>query len=344
MNMREDIEMTALPRIAVIGCGGTIATLADDPLDTIDYPEFGERVDVGTVLARVPETERFARIHAVPFRAVGSSAVGPAEWLELRETIDALPGEIDGVVVLHGTATIEETAYFLHLCLRSTRTVVLVGSQRPLNVVSSDAAMNLIGALRVAASPAARQRGVLVVLNDEIHCARDVVKTSNYRLQTFASPLYGPLGYVEGDEVHVKRASLRKHAPDTAFTGQHAPPLSPAALPRVDVVYSVAANDGALIDAACAAGAAGIVCAGLAPGLPTPGERAALLRARARGVQIVQSSRAHSGQIAAARRFLREHDLLGGDDLTPQKCRVLLMLGIAAGFDTDALSTLFATH
>jgi len=332
-------RIEALPEIALIGCGGTISTLAADPLDTIDYPETGERLDVGAVLERVPLAGRFARIRALPFRATGSSAFGPTEWQDLRAAIEAVAPTVHGVVVLHGTATIEETAFFLHMTLRTSTPVVLVGSQRPLNVVSSDAAMNLLAALRVAGSPAARGHGVLVVLNDEIHSARDVVKTSNYRLHTFASPLYGPLGYVEGDGAYFARRSLRRHAPDSAPAAWQ--PDTP--LPRVDVVYSAAGNDGALIDAACAAGARGIVCAGLAPGLPSPAERQALLRARERGVAVVQTSRAHSGTIPA-RRWLAEHGIVAGNDFTPQKCRILLMLGIALGYDTDGLRELFATH
>jgi L-asparaginase len=178
-----------------------------------------------------------------------------------------------------------------------------------------------------------------VVLNDGIHCARDVVKTSNYRLETFASPLYGPRGYVEPDGIHLNRALVRRHAPDTDVSSW-SPEMS---LPRVDVVYSCAGTDGALIDAACQAGAKGIVSIGLAPGLPTPAETAALKRAMQTGVYLVQTSRAHSGYVPR-RKYLRENRILSGDDLSPAKCSVLLMLGLTQSDKFEFLEELFATH
>ena len=152
---------------------------------------------------------------------------------------------IAGFVIPHGTATLEETAFFFNLTLACKQPVVLVGAQRPASGLGTDAGMNLVNALRVAGSPAARGKGVLVVLNDEIHAARDVVKTSTYRLQTFRSADYGALGHADGDGVHFYRAPFGAHMPDTPFAM-----LELAALPRVDIVYSYAGADGALVDAA----------------------------------------------------------------------------------------------
>jgi L-asparaginase len=331
--------MKPLPRIAVIGCGGAISSQASDTLDVTDYPEHGSKLDVEQVLARIPESASIATLVPVRFRAAGSSSFGPAEWAELRTLIETVAADVEGVVVLHGTATLEESAYFLNLTLRVSLPVVLVGSQRPLNTVSSDAGMNLVGALRVAADERMSDLGVVVVFNDDIHSARDVVKTSNYRLQTFASPEYGPLGHLEGDGIQLNRAPARRHAPSTAVSNWTARNQ----LPRVDVVYSCAGTDGALIDAACAAGARGLVSIGLAPGLPTPSESAALRRALASGIQVVQTSRAHSGYVPQ-RRHLRESGILPGGDLTPSKCRILLMLGLAVNPQAGFLRELFATH
>src|SRR5271170_1490105 len=155
----------------------------------------------------------------------------------------------------------------------------MVGAQRPASALGADAGMNLVNALRVAGSQQARGKGVLVLLNDEINAARDVVKTSTYRLQTFRSLDFGALGHVDGDGVHFYRAPLGFHMPDGPFAGVE--PKEP--LPRVDIVYSYAGADGALVDAAVATGARGIVSAGFAPGSPTPDQRAAFERATKAG-------------------------------------------------------------
>lgn len=204
-----------LPRIAVIGTGGTISSLAPSRLDVLDYPEFGTKLSVEQVLERTPEAATVADVRPIPFRAVGSTAIGPADWLQLldlRHGAIAADPALDGFVILHGTATLEETAFFLNLTLAIQQTVVLVGAQPPASALGSDGGANLVAALRVAGSPDARGLGVLVVMNDEIHTARDVVKTSTYRLQTFRSPDFGALGHVDGDGVQIFRSTRRRHA------------------------------------------------------------------------------------------------------------------------------------
>eukprot|EP01037_Dinobryon_pediforme_P002175 gene2175-2213_t len=333
--------MSSLPRIAVIGTGGTISSLAKHSLDSIDYPEFGTKLTAADVLALVPEAAQIAEALPIPFRAIGSTAIGPADWLELARLIETVaksdPG-LAGIVILHGTATLEETAFFLNLTLTVSLPVIVVGAQRPMNAVGSDAPANIVAALRVAASPAARDLGVLVVLNDEIHAARDVAKMSTYRVQTFRSPDFGCLGHVDGDRIAISRRPTARHAPDGAFAG-----LQASELPRVDIVMSYGGSDGALIDAVIAAGAAGIVSAGLAPGLVTPGEKAALLRAIKAGLVVVQSSRAGSGRVGR-RRYLRETGIVAAEDFNPQKARILLMLALTRTTDPDQIAKLFATH
>ena len=333
--------MSGLPRIAVIGTGGTISSLAESSLDTLDYPEFGTKLTPAELLARVPEAALVADAVPVAFRSVGSTAIGPSDWLELRALIHDV-GErapaVDGIIILHGTATLEETAFFLNLTLAVACPVVLVGAQRPASAVGSDAPANLVAALRVAGSPSARGLGVLVVMNDEIHPARDVTKTSTYRVQTFRSPDFGALGHVDGDCVHIVRRPTRLHAPVAAFAG-----LAASSLPRVDIALSYAGADGALIDAAIAAGAQGIVSAGLPPGLTTPAENEALRRAAAAGVVVVQSSRAGSGRVGR-RRYLREAGFVAAEDFNPQKARILLMLALTRTRDLDEIAALFATH
>src|SRR3989454_5690236 len=301
---------TPLPRIAVIGTGGTISSLGASSLDVLDYPDFGQKLTSEALLDRFPETRLVAEPVPVTFRQVGSTAIGPVEWLELRALIHRLAAEdpaLAGFVIPHGTATLEETAFFLNLTLAVRQPVVLVGAQRPASALGSDAGMNLVNALRVAGCPEAQGLGVLVVLNDEIHPARDVVKTSTYRVQTFRSLDYGALGHVDGDGPHFYRAPLKAHTPDTPFAAREI-----AALPRVDIIYSYAGADAALVDAAVTAGARGLVSAGFAPGSPTPEQRAAFERAAKSGAVVVQCSRAFSGRVAPRRR-LRESGIVAGE-------------------------------
>jgi L-asparaginase len=334
------VMASALPRIAVIGTGGTISSLGANSLDVLDYPDFGQKLTSEGLIERFPETRLVADPVPVTFRQVGSTAIGPTDWIELREVIHRIARddpEIAGFVIPHGTATLEETAFFLNLTLGVSQPVVLVGAQRPASALGTDAGMNLVNALRVAGCEEARGKGVLVVMNDEIHPARDVVKTSTYRVQTFRSLDYGALGHVDGDGPHFYRAPLKAHMPDTPFAGREI-----AALPRVDVIYSYAGADGDLVEAAVRAGAQGLVSAGFAPGTPSPAQQAAFLQAERSGIVVVQCSRA-TGRIAPRRR-LRETGIVAGEDLTPQKARILLALMLTTTRDIAEIQQAFQSY
>jgi len=329
------------PRIAVIGTGGTISSLTTDPLDSLNYPDAGERLDVAAVLARIPELDRIAGIEPVPFRALSSTALTLEDWFDLRETIlhaiASRPG-LDGIVVTHGTASLEETAFFLHLTLRVAVPVVVVGAQRPLNALGSDAPSNLAGAIRAAASPEARGQGVLVVLNDEIHSARDVVKTSVYRLQSFRSADQGCLGSVDTDRVSFYRSVTASRLAASPFANL----ARPAALPRIDILYSYLGADTVFVEAALAAGAKGLVAAAFAPGIVAPAVMARLEELAAGGFPIVMCSRAHSGRVGTRDRLVGA-GLIAGEDFSPQKARIVLMLSLAAGHDPETVRTSFRT-
>ncbi|WP_108658334.1 asparaginase [Acuticoccus kandeliae] len=329
-----------MARVAIIGTGGTISSIATHRLDYRDYPETGTKLSVEGIIAEIAEFVPFAELVPVAFRAVGSNAIGPSDWVALTATIAGLDaaGGLDGIVILHGTATLEETGYFLHLALKTALPVVVVGAQRPLNAVGTDAGANLIGAIRTAAAPESRGRGVLVVLNDEIHSARDVTKGSTHRLHAFQSGIYGALGTVDPDRVAYARHPERAHTLATPF---HV--AAETVLPRVDILYAYGGTDGALARASVAAGAAGIVSAGFAPGMTSPDEKDALVEAVASGVAVVQSTRVGAGRITRER-YLSENGFIGADDLTPQKARVLLMLGLTLTRERDALQALFAAH
>ena len=264
------------------------------------------------------------------------------DWLALHRTIsDVVKGDrdISGVVVTHGTATIEETGYFLHLTLKLDRPVVLVGSQRPPNGLSSDAGLNLVNAARVAASAEARGLGVLVALNDEVHCAREVTKSSNFRLHAFRTPDVGALGSADPDgSVSIYRRPTRRHTEATEFDV-----AGLTELPRVDIIYSHVGADGMLIAAAVEGGSKGIVIAGMPPGRQPPAQHRALVEASRRGVLIVQSSRAGAGRVMP-RTSDRDGDIVPADNLNPQKARVLAMLALTVTDDRDEIRRMFTQY
>jgi L-asparaginase len=327
------------PRVALIGTGGTISSIGRGPLDLWEYMDAGHRAEPDELLARFPEAAEAAEIVPVRFRAMSSAAVGPADWLALDAAVHAAAtpeARLDGVVITHGTATLEETAYFLGLTLKVDATVVVVGSQRPASGLSSDAGLNLLNAVRVAGSREARGLGVLVLLNDEIQAAREVTKSSTLRLETFRSPDLGMLGYADPDgRVAIYRKPARRHAPATEFDVR-----GRTELPRVDIVTSYAGADGAGIHAFLAAGARAIVSASLAPGVTTAAETDALVEARRRGVLVVLSSRAGSGRVLP-RTSLRERGFVVADNLNPPKARVLAMLALTRTDDVGEVQRMF---
>ncbi len=330
------------PRVAVIGTGGTISFEGRHSLDVYEYMEFGQRQEIDSIVAHVPELAEAADVRPVPFRSLSSSAVAPVDWLDFVRLIDELadgPEAPDGIVVTHGTATLEETAYFLNLALKTTTPVVMVGAQRPLNALGSDAGPNLLNAVQVAGSPQAIGLGVLVVLNEEIQAAREVTKTSTHRLETFRSPDLGMLGYADGDgRIAIYRRPARCHCPDTEFDVHGLDTL-----PRVDIADTYAGADGTAVAAFVAAGARGLVMSGVAPGLVTPAQRAALALAQARGVIVVQSTRAGSGRVLR-RTSMKQQGIVAADNLNPQKARVLTMLALTITADPDKVQTMFDTY
>ena len=329
-------------KIAIIGTGGTISSVGKDRLDQVNYTDTGKKYDAAELVDWFSEVREIAEIVPVPYRAVSSTAVGPAEWLALVKLIhdlDAGDAALDGIVVTHGTATLEETAYFLSLTIKTKLPVAVVGAQRPASAFGTDGGLNLMDAVRVAGSNEARGLGVLVVLNGEIQAAREVTKTSTYRLQTFRTPDFGVLGHVDGDgSIAIYRRPTRRHSPDTEFdlSGMEA-------LPRVDILLSYAGSDGAAVAAYQGAGARGIVSAGMAPGSGTPADVVALERAIASGVVVVQSTRAGSGRVLKGKTPSVKGSV-AGDNLNPQKARILLMLALTRTSDAGAIQVMFDTY
>jgi L-asparaginase len=333
------------PRIAVVTTGGTIDSLGADRLDLAAYLETGVRLEPGALVDAVaPELATIADVREVPFRRLRAHAMTDGDLADLADLVRGLlahglldPGDADGVVLTHGTNTLEETAWLLHLVVDGDRPVVLTGAMRPASALSGDGPLNLVNAVRVAASPAAHDLGTLAVLDDTIHGARDVTKSDTLRASAFRDGAGGPLGWVDGDgRVVLNHAPRRGAALRGRFAG-----MDLRALQRVDVVISYQGADGALVDAAVAAGARGIVSAGTGAGYPTPGEVAALERASAAGVTVVQATRVGAGRVPPVPALVARGWTAAGD-LPPWKARILLRLALAAGIsDRDALQALF---
>jgi L-asparaginase len=333
---------SSLPTIALISTGGTLTTIsANGELDLFEYTATGKRLNADEMLQKFPQSKTVANIVPIQFDTLPSTAVSYPHWKKLVLTIEEFLRNTKGpcgVVILHGTATIEETAYALSLTLRTDVPVVITGAQRPASALSTDAGLNIFNAVRVAASPQAHGMGVLVCLNDEIQAAREVTKTSNSRLQTFRSPDFGALGHADGDRVVFYRKSLRRHNPDVEFDIR-----TLEALPRVEIAYHYAGSDGIATRAFIQAGAQGIVGAAFAPGLLSPDENIAMKEAVAAGVKVVISSRAGSGRTFGPSKIV-DAGFIRADNLNPQKARILLALALTKTNDSAEIQRMFEQY
>ena len=331
--------------VHIIATGGSIAGVGPDRMDYIRYPELGRHLVIEQNLARVVEIEDNYDIIAENLVSVGSTAIGPAEWIELAERIadiDRTEPDTAGIVITHGTATLEETAYFLHLTVKARKPVVITGAMRPPSAISTDADINLLNAVQIAAAPEtaaymdAGGVGVLVVLNNEIHCAREVYKANTLRVETFQPGELGFLGYADSDHrVVFYRRPVRKHTVDTPFAVD-----GRTTLPRVDIVHSYAGADGLLVDAVRAAGSDGLVLAGFGAGTFPPAVIGAAAAAVEGGMPVALASRSSAGRVVMTPRKA-ELGFIVSDNLMPQKARILLMLGLTVTDDRAALQEMF---
>lgn len=335
------IEKT-LPLVVVLSTGGTIAGRGASTLSLTEYK-------AGTLLGSelieaVPEVAQYARVRVEQICNVASPDVGIETWRTLAARINAIfaqEADIAGVVITHGTSTLEETAYFLNLTVKHDRPVVLVGAQRPATALSADGPLNLVNAARVAAAPESRGRGVLVVLNEEINAARDVTKSNTYRAETFRSGELGFLGYVDVDRVSYYRSPVKRHTVHSEFNISDV-----AGLPQVDVLYSYAgSNNALLVQSLKQAGARGVVFACTGAGTLSAAEKeAAREAARAASPPVfVRASRVGNGRVIAR----KEYDELGmvpADNLSPQKARILLMLALAGTDDLREIRRMFSEY
>jgi L-asparaginase len=322
------------PKVHILGTGGSISGIGPHRLDYTLYPDSGKKLTIEQLLARIPEARELAELSGEDVLQVGSPSIGPVEWLQLLQRIEATPAA--GIVITHGTATLEETAYFLHLTVKSARPVVVTGAMRPPSAVGTDADLNLLDAIRLAAAPEAAGRGVLTILNNEIHSARDVTKSNAFRVDTFHSRDFGVLGYVDSDaRVLFYRSVTRPHTTATPFDVRGRKDL-----PRVDIVHAYAGADGVLVDALTERRPAGMVLVGFGGGSYPAAFLDAGKRAVQAGIPVVLATRSWNGRVVTTPK--KEADgFIVSDDLMPQKARILLMLALTVTRERGAIQRMF---
>lgn len=326
-----------LPEVRVLATGGTIA----NPPDVDGY------IDGDELVRGIPALSDAADLTVEDVSSIGSSEMTPEVWYDLHERIEAIAAEddVDGVVIPHGSNTMEETAYFLNLTLETDVPVVLTAALRNRDTIGNDGDRNLLDAIRVAGHPDAAGRGVLVVVNDHVHHSRDVTKTVSGRPDSWSSGDFGALGLVDKrGEVRFYRRVDRCHAPDTDLSLES---VEPDDFFDVPIVYSVVGSDGSSIRRELEADPAGLVLAALPTGSPVnPRDRStqaeALDEAADRDIPVVVSQRGHEGWVDSG--LIDRDDRIWADTLSPQKARILLTLGLGSGADTDSLQELFLSH
>jgi len=328
-----------LPTIVVLATGGTIAGAASSDVQA-GYTS--GQVGVEQLLAAVPQAKKLAVLRGEQIANIGSQDMNDEVWLKLAQRVNELVAmpDVEGVVITHGTDTIEETAYFLNLVVKSKKPVVMTAAMRPSTALSADGPLNFYNAVAVAANKDAAGRGVLVVVNDWIHGASSLTKTNTTAVQTFLSPLRGLLGTVAYGEAEFYGRPVGKNTEASEFSLDGV-----TALPRVDIVLAHENMDGVLIDAAAAAGAKGIIVAGVGNGNMTQAALAALAAQSKKGIICVRSSRVATGRVG--RNVEVDDDKLGliaSDDLNPQKARVLLRLALLKPHTLDQMQRLFIEY
>ena len=328
-----------LPNVMILATGGTIAGAAASGTQA-GYTSGAVGID--TMIAGVPGIRDLADIKGEQISNVGSQDMSFEILLQVAKRCNELlaGNDVDGIVITHGTDTMEESAFFLNLTVRSDKPVVLVGSMRPSTAVSADGPLNLYNAVGVAADPNAKGRGVMVVMNDWIHGAHSLTKTSTTAVQTFLSPVRGLVGVATYGRNDFFGLPPWKHTSQSEFDISDV-----TKLPRVDILYAYLDMSPDLIDASAASGARGIVIAGVGNGNMTKASVEAAARAVKKGVVVVRSSRVATGSVG--RNVEIDDDGLGflaSDELNPQKARILLALALLRPRPAAELQQLFSTY
>lgn len=331
------------PRVVLVSMGGTIASGAASRMNLNNYGGPDHRIAPDQWLSDVPELQDVATVVTEDLRAPANATGGTTfeRLFTVARRLQELAedGSVDGIVVTHGTNTLAESAWFIHLTVSTRKPIVFVGSQRPWSALSGDGPLNLYNAVRIAAAPEAGGLGVLHMMNDTLNGARDVTKTSAYRLETFRSPDTGPLGYADADRVVIYNRPLRRHTSDSEFNIR----TLPDPLPAVEILYAYTEAPGYLVDALVERGVQGIIIDGTGAGSPAGGQAEAIKRAQEKGVVFVATARTRSGRVQDTPRR-REARIVPGDNLPPEKARILLQLALTKTRDLADIQHIFDTY
>lgn len=328
----------AKPKIAILATGGTIASSIEDCVATTGYSVGG--LSVENLISGVKGIEDLATITTKQISNIDSANMRDEIWLKLAKEINSLlDSDFDGVVITHGTDTMEETAYFLHLTIKSYKPVILVGAMRPSNSVSSDGAKNLYNAVALAANKESKFKGVMVTMNDKILSARGVTKTHTLNLDAFSSPDFGDLGYMVDGKAYFYSAITKAHTTNTPFDISQI-----SNLPKVDILYSYS-NDGNAVAAKAlfANGTKGLVIAGSGAGSIYEDHEKALKELINQGLKVVVSSRISQGRVALNSEK-KSLGFISAEELNPQKARVLLMLSLIKTDDISQIQDYFLKY
>lgn len=328
----------AKSRIAILGTGGTIAGFIDSTIATTGYT--AGAIDIDVLIKAVPQIRDLADISWEQIANIDSSNMCDEIWLRLAKKIAKLFAEgIDGVVITHGTDTMEETAYFLNLTIKSDKPVVLVGAMRPSTTISADGPKNLYNAVALVANKEAKNKGVMVAINDKILSARGVVKTHSLNVDAFSSPDFGDLGYIVDGKAFFYNNVTKAHTKNAPFDVSKL-----TSLPKVDILYSYS-NDGSGVAAKALFehGTKGIVVAGSGAGSIHKNQKDVLKELLKKGLKVVVSSRVVAGCVAVSDSD-EKLGFISAEDLNPQKARVLLILALTKTSDPKKIQEYFLKY
>ena len=329
------MSVWAKNNVVVVATGGTIAGAGASSTNSATYT--AAKVPVDALLNAVPQIQNLANVTGIQALQVASESITDKELLSLARQINDLlkKPDVNGVVITHGTDTMEETAYFLNLVVKSTKTVVMVGAMRPTSAMSADGPLNLLNAVTVAAAPQSKGMGVLIVLNDRIGAARYMVKTHTFGTDAFSGQEYGVVGSVVDGKVDFHMAPLRIHTSHSDFDVSGLDTL-----PAVDIIYGFQGAGLHLFEAAISAGVQGIVFAATGNGTLSEVAKKAAVMAQARGIAFVRSTRVVEGAVSIKSNDV-EFNTVASNSLNPQKARVLLTLALTLTNDRERLQNYF---
>jgi L-asparaginase len=325
-----------LPRIHLIVSAGTLPSVGKDRMDLLRYRESGiPRLTGQQLLAPLPEIASIARVEVEKGTPWDNTSYDALRKLSMRVSELLRSTDVDGVVYIQGTNTLEETSYFFSLTVRSDKPIVVTGAQRPYNGLSTDGPINLLDAIRVACSPETRGKGAVVVVNGEINAARDVTKTNTYHLQTFRTRDLGLIGYADPDKIEYYRTPHRRHTVRSEFDI-----AGVQSMPAVDIVYIHTGTRAGQAEAMVQAGAKGLVLAGSGAGSPGTLDKEVREIVKKRSAVVVQSSRVGEGRIVRHNNWYWP-GMVVADNLSPQKAALLLSLALTRTSEPDAVQRYF---